>query len=416
MKRILVHIPMLPHGEYDIFSGPDPRGRLKAVSEVYGGCPNWGNRLWFQGIISEISTPDNHLTYFSAEMTKDYTNSEFDMILAPMANVFSAAYRPLLRSLAERFRGIRIPVYVIACGIQADSFDRLDELCGILKEDASAFMSSVYHTGGEFALRGYFTKEFFDRLGFSSAVVTGCPSMYQMGRDLKMTGERVNEDAFRPLFNGTPADYRDLMAQYKNSEFFDQNTYFRELWDPEWEESLQLMIRRYGFDTAAWLLEDRIRLIPDMNHWRQYLIHGGFSMSYGARIHGSIMPILAGVPAVLECRDARTREMAEFFSIPSVGPGGYGRSLYELYREMDYSAFNRDFAARFDAYEAFLRNCGITDRINGENLFFHDLDTVPEQSLTAARRAELLHQLEKNRTLWRCFDRALQIRRRVTGR
>ena len=177
MKRILVHIPLFPHGEYDIFGPSDPAERLRVVNEVYGSGPNWGNRLWFQGIISEISTPDNSLTYFTPEMTKDYINSEFDMILAPMANVFSIHYRDLLRSLAERFRGIRIPVYVIACGIQAGNFDALNALCTGLKEDASAFMSSVYDTGGEFALRGYFTKEFFDRLGFSSAVVTGCPSI-----------------------------------------------------------------------------------------------------------------------------------------------------------------------------------------------------------------------------------------------
>ena len=422
MKRILVHIPMTPYGEYDIFREPNNGELLRVVREQYHGtCPNIGNRLWFQGIISEISTPENELEYFSPDMTKEYINSRYDMIIAPMANVFSMAYQPLLESLAERFRGIQIPVYVIACGVQADSFDRLDELCGVLKPAASAFISSVYNTGGEFALRGYFTKEFFERLGFSSAVVTGCPSLYQLGRDLRISEEKKDREQFRAVLNGKPADYQDLLDNEKHAEFFDQNTYFHELWNPEYygvRDCLKRMVKKYGYDTTAWLLEDRIKLIPHMNTWRQYLLHGNFAMSYGSRIHGSIMPILAGIPAVLECRDARTREMADFFGIPCVEPGAYRKagSLYELYETMDYGKFNGGFSARYDAFEAFLQQCGIVERINGDNLFFRDLDDIPIQSSTCEERAHLLRKLEKNKTRWKCYDSLLRLKRSVIAK
>lgn len=122
----------------------------------------------------------------SKEMTPAYINAEFDYIVLPMANVFYIQCVPALKRLAEIFQKITVPTYVIACRVQADSFDHLDELIESIKEPASNFIKSIYATGGEFALRGYFTKEFFDRLGFRSAVVTGCPFMYQMGRQLRI--------------------------------------------------------------------------------------------------------------------------------------------------------------------------------------------------------------------------------------
>lgn len=95
-----------------------------------------------------------------------------------MAIITSVGYVFLMETLAERFRRIRIPVYVIACRIQASGYDQLSEIVCALNGPASRFISRVYDTGGEFALRGSFTKEFFDKLGFPSAVVTGCPSLY----------------------------------------------------------------------------------------------------------------------------------------------------------------------------------------------------------------------------------------------
>ncbi len=426
MNRILVHIPMMPYGEYDIFSQPDNGEFLKVVQEKHQGvCPNVGNRLWFQGLISEIESPNNHLEYFSPSMSKDYINESYDFIIAPMANVFAKGFRELLESLAERFRGIKIPVYVIACGVQADHYDQLGEICSELKEPASKFIASVYNTGGEFALRGHFTKEFFDRLGFSSAVVTGCPSIYQRGRNLRITEEKVSSEQFRPLLNGNPVHYPELFRTYPNAEFFDQSTYFHELLDPNFfggavqgGERLRRMVKKYGLETTTYLLQDRIKLIPDMNTWREYLIHGKFSLSYGSRIHGSIMPILAGIPAVLECRDARTREMAEFFDIPCVAPEEHKKysSLYELYQETSYASFNANFAARFDAYEAFLRRFGIVEHINEENKFFHPLDEIGKISCNQEQRAELLVALKRNNVYWKVYERLIAAKRKIKSR
>lgn len=415
MSNILIHMLVNPHSEYDVFTPTDYPHMAETFRRKNGSCPNLGNRLWFQGLISEITCEENTLTYFREDMTKDYINETFDMIIAPMANVFHTAFGDLLLRLAERFRGIRIPMYVIACGVQADSFDALDELCASIDVPARAFMESVYNTGGEFALRGYFSKEFFDRMGFSSAVVTGCPSLYQLGRNLRIPTEKVPQENFRPLINGELNDYRHLIGQYPNAEFFDQERFFHVLHDPEWDFNLRTLVHSFGFENTKWLLEGKIKMIPNMNDWRNYLREEGFRFSVGSRIHGSIMPLLAGIPALMMPKDSRTREMAEFFEIPTLTQESMNKaeSLYSLYLDTDYSRFNRNFGDKFDAYENFLVQCGIVKKANSENVFFRDTTAV-----TTAGNHSILEQMHEEfcelKWFWKAYSVAHLWKRRLS--
>lgn len=423
MKRILVHIPVTPYGEYDIFTKHDNKAFITSVKTLNAAsCPNMGNRLWFQGIVSAIDCEENSLEYWSPLMSKDYINNNFDLIVAPMANVFAANFTNLMETLAERFEGIKVPIYVIACGIQASCYEELDDICRLLKEPASKFISSVYDTGGEFALRGYFTKEFFDRLGYPTAVVTGCPSLYQLGRNLQIGDEKVTKETFVPVVNGSPQNYRDIMLDYPNAVFIDQEVFWREILDASYFEEdisddkyLDRLIRSYGYETTRLLLEDRIKLFPDMNTWRTFIRENKFSCSFGSRIHGSIMPILSGIPAILECRDARTREMAEFFNIPFVLPTGASQSLYDIYLDASYTSFNCKFPERFDYYESFLTKCGIVDRVNCDNRFFNNPDVSYEMQENQAKRMELKNSLSDKDLLWRGYSRLLMVKRKLAS-
>lgn len=417
MSNILIHMLVEPHGEYDIFSPTDYSKMSENFRSQNKRCPNLGNRLWFQGLISEISVEENNITYFREDMSKDYINETFDMIVAPMANVFHAAFSDLLLRLVERFRGIRIPVYVIACGVQADNYERIDELCDAIGEPARAFMRSVYETGGEFALRGYFSKQFFDRMGFSSAVVTGCPSMYQLGRDFQVSTQKVSEQDFRPLLNGDLNDYKWMTAKYSDTEFFDQERFFHVLHDPNEPLNIQSLVRRYGFENAKWLLEEKIQLIPNMNDWRNYLQHKEFHFSFGSRIHGSIMPILAGIPALIDPIDSRTREMAEFFEIPIFGNqvAKCTASIYELYLQTDYSTFNRNYMEKFDAFEHFLVQHNIVKSINQKNVFFHE-EMANVMVGNHTKLSCMRKKFNRRQWMWQSFDALVRWKQTVAVR
>lgn len=419
MSRILIHAKITPYGEYDIFNSTDYSLFCDVVKKDFGGsCPNIGNRLWFQGIISVISCEENELTYYSSDMTADYINNSFDLIVAPMANIFNPCYKQLIKRLADTFSRIKIPIYVIACGAQAESYDDLNALCEEIGEESTAFIKSIYATGGEFALRGYFTKEFFLRLGFNDAAVTGCPSLFQLGRSTQLTlDKKASKNDFKPIINGNFNQYADLLKKYPGSVFLDQDKYFAPLYDKAFfsdnvSKDVFSLVRQLGLPLASAISEGKITFVADMSEWSGYLKHEGFNFSFGGRIHGNIMSLLSGVPSVVLAHDSRTREMAEFFEIPSVAK--IPDDLYTLYLDADFSAFNKSFPERFDAYEKFLVSHGIVKRINTDNIFFKKEYKGEHISALNSEKLDTAKQyIQKNRLILSGLDSAFKLYRKI---
>lgn len=146
--------------------------------------------MWYQGLISEISTDDNEITYYDQKMKQEEINEKFDMVIYPMANIFSKEFSTYLDELSNFFEKIKISVFIISCCVQADSYEDLNDLVKSTGNVSKRFISTIYKTGGQFALSGWFTAEFFKKLGFDNPAVVGCPSLYQLGRNLKITKKR----------------------------------------------------------------------------------------------------------------------------------------------------------------------------------------------------------------------------------
>lgn len=403
MKRILIYKIVVPNGEYDLENRVDLSKIVDTVDAGYGAqCPNWGNRVWLQGIVSEIHSDTNRCTLYREDMTDDFINSNYDIIVLPMANFFGKENIARMKEFAGRFAGIKVPTYVIACGVQAKSYDALDELITAIKEPATEFIKAIYKTGGEFALRGYFSKEFFDRLGFHTAVVTGCPSIYQNGRHFRIDKKIVSEDEFRPVLNGEMIGVRRFMEAYPQSRYIDQERYFDLLFrHRNWDDpkKLQKLIRKFGYDPVLYAAQGRVVQFPDSIDWHNYLLEGDFHFSYGSRIHGNIMPILSGIPAVVWAIDSRTREMAEFLNIPVVEDQSKVKNLYELYLETDFSAFNRAYPERFAAFERFVSQCGITDSLNDNNIFWSQNSS--DRPLPAFEQPKVAQMLRRNAAMYK---------------
>lgn len=377
MKKILIYYPEDKFGMSDFREIDYSRIYLRVKNELEGKFPNVGNKVWLQGITSAITTEDCEYHFGYEEVPYDVINREYDCVLLPLANCFHSGWVKYMETRTKHIKNIKIPVYVIACGVQIDSYDDIGKLVSEIKEPATKFIQSVYNTGGEFALRGYITAEFFAKLGFHDAVVTGCPSLYQMGRDLKISNAKVEKDVFKAAINGT---FRLPLkkSEFSKCDFIDQGTYGNLLYDPEYFSktnwSLRRIlrdIRRGDYEVLKAIADERIRLFANIQEWMSYYTREQISFSFGSRIHGTVMPILSGVPSLLYACDARTREMAEFFDIPYIMPneGKTPYDLYDLYCQTDYSKFNQNFAKRFDEYERFLSKCGITKKVNQNNIF-----------------------------------------------
>jgi len=373
---------------------------------------NVGNKLWLLGFVSTISTPNNQIDFLESYMDVDYINANYDICIKPEANIFSSRFIDGMKSHVEKYKNVKIPIYVIACGASAKSYDELDELCQAIKEPATEFIKSVYKTGGEFCLRGYFTKEMFDRFGFHDAVVTGCPSLYQRGRNLNIADKKVTRDEFKPALNGSIDLVKRPLKDYKKSEFFDQGLFYPILYQG-YEGEIKKYIDIYGLKSVNLIDEDRLNLLIDMQDWANYLIGNDFNFSCGSRIHGNIMPILCGIPAVISPPDSRVREMAEFFDIPMITKSSIiEEDLYEIYLDTNYEKFNQSFAKKYDAYEAFLKERGIVEKLNNNSLLQTSASEIDFERLGYIQAVkcknenrEILERISSKHLLWEVYEK-----------
>jgi len=375
MAKILIYLKnMDPGEEYDIWNQVEPKFYYETFikNNNKNVIINYANRLWFQGIVSCIDTNENQLFYYNEIMSFEEINNKFDMIIIPQANLFSERFKKQIIVFCDFIRNIKIPVFFVACGAQARSYNHIDLLVKSIGDCSKRLIDLVYTTGGEFALRGKFTKEFFDLIGTNTAAVTGCPSIFQLGRDLKISNEKCSKNDFVPIFNGNS---EKECLRYSNSYFIDQDVFFRFLYNTDFsidsisKNEIRQLIKAYGYDKIKLLFNNRIKLFVDMNDWYNFLIHRNISFSFGSRIHGNIMPLLAGIPSAIIAEDTRVQELAEYFNIPLYNSKKH-IDIYDYYMSVDYTEFNKNFSQRFDVFEKFLCDHSIVKKVNQKNKFF----------------------------------------------
>lgn len=382
-RKILIYVD-INEIEYGIFDNTDYSILYDLLlKERNGNCPNWGNKVWFEGIVSEISTPYIEYEFKNTEMTPEEINDRFDGVLMPCANIFSVEFMDEMVRLTKVFDRLKVPVYVISCGLQLDKMENMDALVSKIQKVSARFIDTVYKTGGEFCLRGYITKEFFDKLGFPQAVVAGCPSLYQMGRNIIVNKSEVERTKFKAVVNSqnyhlNTKFYKSIFDEYKGSIYIDQDHYYRYLYQPDYFDNSSFatkeMIKRIkdkGLLGLELVSDKRLLLFADIPNWIKYLQNSDYNFSFGARIHGNITSILSGIPAMVHICDCRTREIAEYYNIPTITDDELNREkdIYDIYEKLDYSRFNQKFPELFDKYENFLRKCDLVEDINQKNIF-----------------------------------------------
>lgn len=346
------------------------RTDYKSFSPVQG--ENIGNKLWLMGLISTISGKNCTIEFADRKMDPGYINENFDMCIKPSANMFGEAFAKYMDNHVKNYSGITIPIHVIAVGAQAKSYDDLDNLAEKIKPSAVRFIESIDKTGGLFALRGYFTEALLKKYGYNKAVVTGCPSLFQLGL-LKINKNDKKKNELKTAFNGNLKLSYDYIIKNNNcGEFFDQSVFFDAICGDITSFNYDQLLRKYGLYGTRLLLNNKIQLLIDMPDWMNYLKSEKYNFSFGTRIHGSIMPILSGIPALVIPPDTRVKEMCDFFDIPTITYKEAKHSdLFDLYQQTDYSFFNSGFHKRLQFYIDFLKKIGL--EYNSDNPFFKNV-------------------------------------------
>jgi hypothetical protein len=330
---------------------------------------NSGNLVFLETAYKILDTRDAEITpdrFAAYKMGADEINERFDVYVIPLANAFRATFGASLARLTKVLEGLKIPVVVLGAGLQAP----LPYVSGTPRrfdEGVKAFAKAVLDRSASIGVRGEYTQDYLQRLGFRDVEVIGCPSMYYRGDQLSVT-KRVPgltpESRIAINLTRRVSDMAPIVAshveKYPNLEYIAQeNETLRLLL---WHEDVFDSPPDYPMPSRVdhpLIRDDKTRLFLDPWPWLEYM--RGFEFSFGNRIHGNIVGLLAGTPSYVIAHDTRTLELARYFQIPHREAPGISpdTDAAELYEEADFGPMIAGHGERFRTFIDYMERHGL---------------------------------------------------------
>jgi hypothetical protein len=295
-------------------------------------------------------------------------NREFDHVVFPLANHFRASNLKALGRQSAAIEQLTTRFTVLGVGAQADLDGQAprDERDAV--DDATRrFVRAVLERGPSIGVRGDFTKEYLVGLGFDEdrVDVIGCPSMFLHGPELPVRlpesvdpGDPISI-TISPYVEQMGPILRESLRRHPRLTYIGQDV-----------NTLRLLLRGTslsGGDPLLPLAPEHPVFAPgrtvfplNIPAWQDFL--RGQRFTFGTRIHGTIVSLVSGTPAVLLAHDSRTLELARYHAIPFVRLDQHDPrdlSAPRLFADADWSALTGGHRARWDTYAAFLERHGL---------------------------------------------------------
>jgi len=204
-------------------------------------------------------------------------------------------------------------------------------------------------------VRGEYTASILNKHGIKNFEIVGCPSVYQL--PLYQNGlEFLFAERTR---NSTTANYKTFVAPFREADAamlhyianisagFAEQT-LNKLADTPWREE----------PFAQWFA-DNSYLFFDLESWVRY--NARYDFSFGLRFHGNVAAILAGARALFVTSDSRTKEMSDYFRLPSLGIDQFNttKDINYYYNNTDYSSFRSVYRTKINKFLGFLASNGL---------------------------------------------------------
>jgi len=332
---------------------------------------NTGNLAFHHAIDTHLG---GHLPVADWDYSPDKVDTHGDVAVIPCANQIGAHID--YGKLALRFAALKSPIVGIGLGVQSDEYGVMPE---IPKGSLAWLRALVDHAPGKapnITVRGEFTREVLAHHGFAEHLeVLGCPTLFINPDPLlgKRIAGNLRDPALIAVVAGDPswphlatieASLTRMvtatagayigqapidMLKFTRGEGAslpdDTVRFYRDYACPEMNiEEFRRWGRAHGrvfFDIPTWI-----------EHYRR------FDFVVGTRIHGTMLALQAGVPALCIAHDSRTIELCQTMLVPYVEAKhvvqGFRRDDLRRYFQFDADAFDKNRQALCRKYINFL--------------------------------------------------------------
>jgi hypothetical protein len=368
-----------------IFSGahhvPDSfANKSQHLLDRSGG--NTGNFAFSSSLYWHLGAMAEKVDVVRWDVSVDRVKNDYDLVVFACAN--QLGIHTDLGSVAARLELIGLPIIAIGLGAQADDLTKNIELSPGTRRWVDVLAAHAPSRHANIGVRGKYTLEQLDRLGLGErAIVTGCPSNFigsnpKLGASLKRawtapSANRIAVAAGLPYWPELSALERQLvemvertdgiyigqhdidMIQICRDEYDDipkerYERIHRYLAPKKSEQEFKRFCRKYAtcfIDAGSWM--EAIRK---------------FDFVVGARFHGIMLAIQAGVPGAVITHDSRTQELCQTLAIPSKHysaiKGGLNENNVRDVFEFDERAYTRARSSLSAAFIKILEGAGLS--------------------------------------------------------
>ncbi|WP_420146237.1 polysaccharide pyruvyl transferase family protein [Sphingobium sp.] len=351
---------------------------ILSFDEVYKSVGmNTGNFMFTEAVYRQLNAETQCIGF---SYKPDQANKELDHIVIPAANWINS-YNDW-GWLCDILEKTHIPATVVGLGIQNDNND----IKNFKASESSIRLARILSQKSPLiSVRGQITKSYLETLGIKNSIVTGCPSLYMKLDDYKngidkresiviqstrygISEKFLKQDSINnSLFSICKKLDADMIFQSEIEEMMilvKQDSEARNISD----NAIDYLSKLYGFERKNDFfdyLRKRCRVFFDVNHWSNFL-RDRYGV-IGTRLHGAIIALNSGVPALLIPHDSRTSEMADFAGIPTLTASEAAslNTLEEAKEKLslaDVKKFQATRARNGVIYRAFLTACNLPYR------------------------------------------------------
>ena len=319
-------------------------------------CGNTGNSYITYSIIKALFgdlVPIKHIQNIY-EYNFDNSTADIDYINNEATHVFFILQDQI--RIAESY-GLKLPYKkiidfiskinkpIIIAGLGANSFKGFDpNFHKKLDLDLIYFLTFLSEHCIEIGIRGTYTQEILHKIGINNTRVIGCPSFFENGKNRKILKKEISDlksilltqrlPMYTPTIHKIMQDFQEEGLIKAIAFDIIDNSFFRRRLEP---------VRKQTY-----------HIFSDIVSWKNFVKNYNFAL--GNRLHGAILSINSGVPAVCLNGDSRATEMCDFLKIPHI-PNIKIRSkkdIFKIYEKLDLTELNANYPKLYDNFIKFL--------------------------------------------------------------
>lgn len=372
-----------------MFSSNEPTYRFIDKKYIAHISENTGN-----AIIAEFATRPLNYDFITRHNWSE--DSDVDEYMIAAANTLRPTAQLSWDKWFNLFKKLEKPLHVIGLGTQATLEEmNAKEYVKTLPEKLVRWAHLVAEHCKVIGVRGEFTADVLHEMGINNVEPVGCPTWYVNGYNQPEIRKKEWGAHLKPAFYTCWEPYSDWHVAWHRAMLdnvlpltdpkfvmqseFDFVPYMLGNKDPmqllanlsieDFKKSAEAVKKHFGLSDYDIYENEKIknmfRIFSNIDEWQRFTRTRDFQ--FGFRIHGSVIAMKNGVPAICVVSDSRMYEMCKLYHIPFIAVNEIASgdlNLEKIYNEADYSELNKQYPALLNNYINFLNKNNISHNFN----------------------------------------------------